>query len=203
MSYSDITKKLSYIPNNNGIYGSFFMSVIKRKNFKEIIALSLFCMLLGIFTAMLFKNNFLIVREYKDVFSYQVKNLQIDKSKIFLSVLCNRIVAIVFIYISSGLIKSKYYAYILSCLFFYLYGIYFFLNCLALGLKGFLTGMVLCIPQWFIYILACVICVYYNNSFGKNYLVMKIIRFSFPVLLIIMGALVETYVTLPLVLKIF
>lgn len=175
----------------------------RGKHFKELLALSVFSLLAGICISLIFKNSFIVVKEYAQAFSFQINNLQPDKNKIIISVLGNRIAILTIVYVCSYFFKGRYFTYILSCLFFFLYGVYFLLNCLALGIKGILTGFVFFVPQWLFYILAYGICIYYNTKRGKNSPLIKITKICIPFLLIMIGSIIETYVTLPMLMKIF
>ena len=181
----------------------FSMIRLRKKILKEIVALSIFSFLAGICIALLLKNSFMIVKQYTEAFSYQINNLHPDKNKILISVLGNRIVILSIVYICSYFFKGRYFPFILSGLFFFFYGIYFFINCLAIGVKCLLTSLLFFVPQWLFYVLGCAVCIYYNNVSEKISIVLKLIRSFIPFLFIIIGSIIETYVTLPMVIKIF
>lgn len=186
-----------------GIYESFFMANFKKLFSREIPAISIFCFLIGVLIVIILRTSFSSIVNYVDVFAHQIKDLQISEHRVLLTVLCNRLLILLFVFAGSYFYKGKYSIYILAALFFLLYGIFLALNCLALGIKGILTGFLLIIPQWICYLLGFALCIYQNFKITNNRRGIKIVGKILPFILIFLGSIIESYVTQPLVFKFF
>lgn len=170
---------------------------------RELPAIIMFSFLIGVCIVLLFNNKFSDIENYAEIFKSQVKNIDLSETKILFSVFCNRIAILCFVFLCSYFFKGKYCLYVLSSIFFFIYGIYLAMNCMALSFKGVLTGFILFIPQWLFYIFSFLICIHQNLNIRSSIKFLNIFQRIIPFILIIMGVIIETYVTLPIILKVF
>lgn len=176
------------------------MSAIRKGVKSELLAVSIFSFLTGICLALIFSKSLSYIKDYVEIFSYQLDNVDLDYEKIFISVIINRLIILVFIFFCSNFYHGKYCLHVFASVFFMLYGLFLVLNVVALGLKGMVTGFLLLIPHWTIYLLGFVVCIK-TNRINNRRLIDYIVKIS-PIILILLGAILETYVTQPLIFKI-
>lgn len=179
------------------------MSLRTDKIKREIIPISLFCFLIGIFVIILMYKNICVIKNYVDIFKSQLKMVQINKTRLFVAVFSNRIGLYICVFLYSCLYKGRYNAHVLSAVFFFFYGMYLAMNCVAIGIKGIVPGFLLFIPQWLFYMSAFYMCINQNKTLRQNFNALNVLRRIIPVLLVLAGVLLETYVTQSLIFKLF
>ena len=141
------------------------MSLRTDKIKREIIPISLFCFLFGIFVIILMYKNICVIKDYVEIFKSQIKIVSINKDRLLVAVLSNRIVLYICVFLYSCLYKGRYNAHVLSAVFFFFYGMYLAMNCVAIGIKGIVPGFLLFIPQWLFYMSAFYMCINQNKLF--------------------------------------
>lgn len=185
-----------------GVYESFFMYDVRRRISREIPAIIIFCFLIGILFVIILRQNFSSITEYVEIFTYQLQEFNVSDISVFICILVNRLSIMMFVFAYSYFYRGKYCLHLFFAIFFIAYGMFLALNCLALGIKGLLTGFLFVVPQWLFYLIGFFLCIYKNMSVRSNRKVYNIIAIFMPFILILIGAIIECYVTHPLILKI-
>ena len=182
------------------------MPKLKRKlrlTNDPVPAVGIFAFLLGICIALFFlKADITELKQYIEVIKYQIQTGNLAAEKIFLYILRKRLYLFIIIIFVSRMFSSRYLAVILTGIFFFAYGIFACGNILVFGFSGFLTGIFLMIPQWTVYLAIFYLCIRETaKRKNRNSMVHLVLLMTFAGLLIL-GSLLESYVTLPLVEKI-
>lgn len=169
---------------------------------RDIHAICIFCFLVGAcITLFLFKKDLTEMKKYVDILGSQISTMEISKERMFLYVLWNRIILFIGVFLVSKILRHRYLIHIFWGCVSLIFGIFLFVNLLILGVKGVLSGVIFILPQWAIYLLCFSTCIkesLKNRSMKSMSMLLIVLSL---VGLLVLAALLETYVTLPLILK--
>jgi len=186
-----------------GIYESFFMS-LKSKSVGEFVGVCIFGFLLGIVVSLvLFCKDVNSIKEYVDMMDFQLDTISVSKSRIFIYVLFNRSALFLILFLVSILLRNRFISLYFLGGTFVLYGIFLYVNIIIFGVKGVISGFFLIIPQWVLYITSYLNLISINNGYKRIAVASHVIKELLCLLGVILGTLIESYVTLPLFIKIF